>query len=306
MADDDPVTDAAHLTERYAENRRRGLLPWLGPMLGYPGVVWRQRALVQNFFRRELLGRFRGSVLGIFWVLAQPMFLFAVYFLVFGFVFKARLVEGEGPDPNFAVYLFSGVLIITAFLEATTRSCTAVVDNGNLVKKVAFPCELLPVHLGLVSLLVMLVGVLVMLVVGSWAGVVVPGWRLLAWPVVLFLQFVLALGIGLLLAALHVFMRDAVQIWSILGQAWMFLSPVFWVMDGPNGFRARLPWAWVLEWNPLYPIIQAHRLSLGVTPAIVDGTLGGHLLASAAWAFGCLALGYTFFMSRREKFADLV
>ena len=306
MADDDPVTDAAPLTERYAENRRRGLLPWLGPMLGYPGVVWRQRVLVHNFFRRELLGRFRGSALGIFWVLVQPIFLFAVYFAVFGFLFETRFTPGEGPDANFAIYLFSGVLVITAFLEATTRSCTSVVDNGNLVKKVAFPCELLPVHLGLVSLLVMLVGVLVLLASGMAFGVVVPGWGLLALPVVVFLQFVLALGIGLLLAGLHVFMRDAVQIWSILGQAWMFLSPVFWVMDGPGGFRARLSWAGVLEWNPLYSIIQAHRLSLGVTPTIVDGTLGGHLLASAAWAFGCLALGYTFFMSRREKFADLV
>ncbi len=300
------VTDSAPLIERYAERRPRGLWRWLLPMLGYPRVVWEQRTLVHNFFRRELLGRFRGSALGIFWVLVQPIFLFAVYFAVFGFVFKARFVEGEGPDPNFAVYLFSGVLVITAFLEATTRSCTAVVDNGNLVKKVAFPCELLPVHLGLVSLLVMLVGVVVLLITGTISGVVKPGLGLLLWPVVLFLQFVLALGIGLFLAGLHVFMRDAVQIWGILGQAWMFLSPVFWIMEGPYGFRARLSWAWILEWNPLYPILQAHRLSLGITPGIIDGTLAGHLAASAAWALGCLAIGYTFFMSRREKFADLV
>lgn len=270
----------------------------------YPRRIWRHHLLVQNFFRRELFGRFRGSVLGVFWVLIQPIFLFSIYFFVFAFMFSTKF--GGSTGPAFAVYMLSGLLVVTSYMEATTRSCTVVVENGNLVKKVAFPCELLPVHLVGVSTMVFLVGVVVLMVIGLSTGTMAPDARILLWPFVVVVQVVFSLGVGLTLACVHVFMRDASHLWGLLGQAWMFLSPTFWYLEGDGGLLQKSELAAWLRINPLYPLMQAHRLALGVTPGAVDGTLGEHLLVASAWAVAFIVFGHALFMSRREKFADLV
>lgn len=298
------VSISTVIHEHYAHTRRRGLFRFVGDVLRYPVCIWAHRLLVQNFFRRELLGRFRGSFLGVFWVLVQPIFLFSIYFFVFGFMFSMKFPGQAGPE--FAVYLLSGLLVVTAFMEATLRACTVVVENGNLVKKVAFPCELLPVHLVGVATMVFLVGIVVLMIIGLATGTVTPDLRILAWPLVLAVQIVFSLGVGLALACIHVFMRDAAHIWALVGQAWMFLSPGFWYLEGKGGLLEKTEWASWLRLNPLYPIMQANRLALGVTPNRVDGTLTHHLLVASAWAIGMLVIGHALFMSRREKFADLV
>ena len=298
----------APVHEYYAHLRRRGVLAHLASLFDYPAKIWRHHLLVQNFFRRELLGRFRGSVLGLFWVLIQPLFLFTLYFLVFGFMFGSRLAPGVGPSPDFAIYMLSGVLVVTSFMEATSRACTVVVDNGNLVKKVAFPCELLPVHVGGVAIMVFLVGVLLLLTLGLSTGVARIGANIFLWPLVLIAHVVMALGFGLALACIHVFMRDAAYIWGMLGQALMLLSPTFYWLYGPtgDGLASRLPWAEWLTWTPLYSLVQAHRHCLGVTPEWLDGDVWSHLATTASWAIGAMVFGHALFMSRREKYADLV
>jgi ABC-type polysaccharide/polyol phosphate export permease len=197
-------------------------------------------------------------------------------------------------------------LVVNSFMEATSRACTVVVDNGNLVKKVAFPCELLPVHLVGVATMVFLVGSIVLMSIGLATGTMAPDARILLWPVVVVVQIGLALGVGLALACIHVFMRDASYVWGLLGQAWLFLSPTFWQLEGEGGLLEKSAWAEWLRVNPLYSLMQAHRLALGVTPGQVDGTLAGHLATATMWAAGALVFGHALFMSRREKFADLV
>jgi len=279
-------------------------------VLGYPATIWRHRYLLQNFFRRELLGRFRGSVLGIFWVLVQPIFLFLIYYLVFGYMF-GHVRTGEAPSKDFALYLFTGVLAFNALSEGCMRACTSVVDNGNLVKKVAFPSELLPVHTVLVAMVVYLVGAGVCLVVGIGYDTLHPDWTLLLLPLVLLIQTAFTLGLGLLLANLHVFARDTAQLWSILAMAWMFLTPIFWfpyqVEEGLGGWLQT-----ILNLNPAYPLVQAQRLVLGARDTVIGdhlvtfGNLGNHLLVASAWAVFFLGLGFGVFTSRKHKFADLV
>ena len=277
----------------------------------YPAVVANNWTLIANFFRRDLLGRFRGSLLGIFWVLVQPIFLFAIYYFVFGFLLGPKTGTG-GPDVGFAFYLFSGIVAFTAMTESTTRSCNVILENGNLVKKVAFPCELLPVPNILVSLIVYAVGVTVLMSTGLWQSQINPGIELLVWPLVLVVHCAMCLGLGLLLACLQVLMRDTFHLYSIGQQAWFFLSPVFWplaLFEGKLGEHA-----WVVELNPMYSLIQAHRYVFGFGGhdymLHADGTpLPGiwyHLGFAALWATFFLVIGYSFFMSRKNKFADLV
>jgi len=288
----------------------RGTLRHLRSLLGYPALVWHNRYMVQNFLRRDLLGRVHGSFLGIWWILLQPLFLFTIYFLVFG-MFLGDWKWGEAPDPRLAVYLFSGVIVFHALIEATTQCCQIVVDNGNLVKKVAFPSEALPIHVGAVSIVLYVVGALVCLPAGWALGVLHPGWTLLALPLVLIVQFVMTIGIGLFLANLYVFVRDVAQLWRLGTMAWMFLSPVFWMpsqLMGDGTGDAKFPmWAITLlsHGNPAYPLIMAHRLALGGTDPQL-GDFWTHLGVAAAWATVFLVVGYSTFMASKHKYADLV
>lgn len=300
------------LTKTYsAEAARHTFVRGMLPVLHYPRLLFEHRYLVQNFFRRELLGRFRGSLLGMVWVLVHPIFLFTIYYLVFGYLFGPKIDPAIGPDPHFAIYLFSGVIAFTSLNEGLTRSCTSVCDNGNLVKKVAFPSELLPVHSILIAQMVYLVGAVVCVAVGTWYGVLQPSWTLLLLPIVLLVQFVFTLGVGLLLATLQVFVRDTSHLWGILVTAWMFLTPVFWF---PSQLEEKLGGSLgtILSWNPAYPLLQAHRIALGAVDvdlpgAVVRlGSIGEHLLHAGGWALLFLFLGHGVFFSRRHKFADLV
>lgn len=297
---------ARSFDSRFAD---RSALSFLPSLLRFPALVWANRYMVQNFLRRDLMARVNGSMLGLGWLLLRPMALFVLYYLVFGLVLGPKGVDGS-PDPRYALYLFSGVIAFHALAEATGVACSIVVDNGNLVKKVAFPSEVLMVHVALVAQVIYAVGAVVVFVAGWAMGLSQPGWLLLALPLTMLLQFVLTLGMGMLLANLNVFSRDTAQLWALLSQAWMFLSPVFLhptqlqglVKDNPT--LAFVP-GLMEAINPAWALMQVQRLSLGA----VDPHLGSfwpQLGVAAAWAFGFLVVGYTVFMSRKHKFADLI
>jgi lipopolysaccharide transport system permease protein len=308
------VTGSATPVHSYsAEDAPRGFFRHVLPLLQLPAEMVRHRYLIMNFFRRDLLGRFRGSLLGVFWVLVHPIFLFTIYYLVFGLLF-GKWQQHQLPDPSFAIYLFSGVVAFQALIEGTSRSCTSVVENGNLVKKVAFPSHLLPVHVNLVALLVYLVGATVCTVCGTALGVLHPGWSLLALPLVLLVQFTMAYGLGLFLANLQVFSRDTGHLWGIAATAWMFLTPVFWYPDlmlkkfGPDV-------AAVFDLNPAAHLVQAHRIVLGAhdyvnpddpTSGVTFGNLWEHLGVTALWAVALLVIGFGTFTSRSHRYADMV
>lgn len=287
------------IREYDAATTPQGTLRHVLSIFDYPGLIWRNRYMVQNFFRRDLMARVHGSYLGVYWLLLQPLFQFALYFLVFGIFF------GAGPDPKYAVYLFTGVIVFVALLEATSQCCNIVVDNGNLVKKVAFPSETLPVTASLTSLVIYMVGAALMLIVGTATGVLQPGWLLLAWPLVLFVQFSMTLGIGLMLANAYVFVRDVSQLWRLATMAWQFLSPVFWT---PDLVKGKLPgWGFTLleVTNPAYSLIMAHRLVLGGTDPIL-GEFWSQLGIASVWALLFMVVGYGTFMGSKHKYADLV
>ncbi|MCA8977297.1 MAG: ABC transporter permease [Planctomycetes bacterium] len=283
----------------------RGVLRHILPLAGYPALIWRNRFTVNNFFRRELMGRFHGSFLGAWWMLVQPLFQFTVYYLVFGIIF-GDFKSGEGPDPTFAIYLFSGIIVFHALIEAVGQGVNIVTSNSNLVKKVAFPSEVLIVPPVMNSIVIYLVGAIVCLVLGVAFGVLHPGLDLLALPLVLLLQFALTIGIGLFLGNLNVFIRDISQLWRILSMAWMFTTPIFWE---PTRLTSKFP-ASILpdvyfSMNPGYSLVMAHRIVLGGDNPVL-GDLWTHIGWLTFWATFYLVLGYSTFVSKKHKFADLV
>lgn len=287
----------------------QGVLRHVLPIVRYPAVVWQNRYMIQNFLRRDLMGRAHGSLLGIWWLLLHPLFSFTIYFLVFG-MFLGNWKWGQAPDPRQAVYLFSGVIFFHSLVEATTQCCQIVVDNGNLVKKVAFPSEALVIHVGVVSIVLYLIGALVCVPSGVALDVLHPGWLLCALPVVLLVQFTLTIGIGLLLANLYVFVRDISQLWRIFTMTWMFLTPVFWrhadiAHKFPDWVTTVLTHA-----NPAASLMEVHRLAIGFhNPPDGPSEFGDfweQLAIAAAWAVGFLVFGYSTFTASKHKYADLV
>jgi len=276
----------------------------LRDMFGFPQLVWQNRNMVANFFVRDLMGRFHGSLLGAWWMLVQPVFMFAVYYVVFGMLYRRG---GEDPT-QFALYMFSGVICFHALNEALTTGCSVVVGNGNLVKKVAFPSEVLPIPSALVSLILYVFGAVVVVAIGAWTGKFTPGFELLFAPIVLVLQFVLTLGISLLLANANVFARDVQQVWRIFSMAWFFLSPVFWhpaMMRELIGDPTLTSLAFYA--NPAYSLLMAHRITLaGEIPSLGITDFWGHVGVLSIWASAMFVLGHLTFTANKHKHADIV
>ncbi|MHC5064357.1 MAG: ABC transporter permease [Planctomycetota bacterium] len=314
------------LTNHYSASApKKGVLGYAMRAPGYVPLLWKSRVLVWNFFRRELLGRFRGSFLGVFWVLLQPAFQFLIYFSVFGILFARSSTLSQ---VDFAIYLFAGIVFFTSVVEGTSTAMRSILANGNLVKKVAFPCEVLPLTPALIAAVVYLVGSVVLLLAGLGASFFIAadsspplqvGLSILALPILLCLQVMFVVGLGMFLAATNVFARDTSYLYSIFTQAWFFLSPNFWTTDLIYGTAERYGISEstaniLMLLNPMFPFLMAQRQIFGVGTGLSSEmyasyfptSLGENLLMALAWASLSMVLGYGFFMSRKRKFADLV
>lgn len=308
------------VTRRDARHAKRYPHQYLGEVFQFPALVLKYQNLIKNFFVRELFGRFRGSLLGVLWVLIHPFFLFFTYYLVFGVLFNARGLPGQAMW--YPLYLFLGVVIWSMFAETTVRCTTIIVENANLIKKVAFPAQLLPVHLSAVNLLVCTVGMLAFFIIAgiatgfgtyqlSW-----PGLRILFLPLFMFMLFALSIGIGFMLAAAHVFFRDTVQLFTIMINLWFFCSPVIW---HARTFESNSDPAMkeflegivpLLELNPLHPILTGIRGSLGLQNAFAKVPTLPEIALLLGYAFIpaalCFVIGFTVFRSLQYRFADEV
>jgi len=262
------------------------------------GSVTRNRELIGQMIRREVVGRYRGSALGLAWSFFNPVLMLAVYTLVFSGIFKARWNTAGQPESigHFAIVMFVGMIVLNLLTEVLTRSPTLILANPNFVKKVVFPLEILPVvtlgaagfHL-LISLAVLLLAFLM------FNGFL--HWTVILLPFVLMPLALLTLGLSWGLASLGVYLRDVSQAIGLICSVLMFMSPIFYPLSSvPEKFR------WIIAANPLTFIIeQARRL-------VIDGGLPdwGDLfffaVASAAVAWG----GFAWFQKTRKGFADVL
>lgn len=247
----------------------------------------RFRLVFKQFLRREVLARYRGSMLGITWALLNPLMMLGVYTLVFVGVFKARWPGAEDAGGlAFALNIFAGLMVFNLFSEVVGRSPNLIVEQPNLVKKVAFPLELLA-YLTLGSALFHFLLSTLILVFGlAFLTHALPP-TLLYVPVVILPLLPLLLGVSWTLSALGVYVRD---ISSIIGMAislLMFLSPIFY---SPNALSPR--WQIWINLNPLTAVIENLRrvAFMGVMP---DWASWGAALAlftpialAGAWIFG--------------------
>lgn len=199
--------------------------------------LWRNRNLIAALTRREVIGRYRGSVLGMLWSFFNPVFMLIVYTFVFSVVFKARWNARSDLKTEFALVLFAGLIVFNLFAECINRAPSLILSNVNYVKKVVFPLEVLPwVAMGsilfhtLVSLAVWLVSYFILF------GV--PHATVLLLPLVLLPLIFFVMGLSWFLASLGVYLRDVGQFIGIVTTVLMFLSPIFYPITAlPEKYR---------------------------------------------------------------------
>ncbi len=259
--------------------------------------LWRNRSLVIALIKREVVGRYRGSMMGMAWSFFNPVLMLVIYTFVFSVVFKARW--GNGVDESksvFAIVLFVGMIVHGLFAECINRAPSLILSNVNYVKKVVFPLEILPwvsfgsaLFHGAISLVVLLAAQLILTHQLVWTALLFP---------FMLLPLVFAtMGFAWLLAGLGTYIRDIGQITGMFTTVLMFLSPVFYPISAlPVQYQT-----W-LQLNPLTFIIEEGRNTLifGKVPDI--GQWGAMLMAGLliAWA------GFAWFQKTRKGFADVL
>lgn len=259
--------------------------------------LWRNRQLIWQMIRREILGRYRGSVLGLAWSFFNPLMLLIVYTFVFSVVFKARWgVSGNESRADFAIILFVGMIVQGLFAESVNRAPGLIVGNVNYVKKVVFPLEILPwVALGSAAFNSM-VSVMVLLVAQLIINQHLP-WTIVFFPLIMLPMVFAVMGFAWFLAALGVYVRDVGQLTGIFTTVLMFLSPVFYPVSAlPPEYQI------LLKLNPLTLIIEESRkvLIFGNVPDWLS--LGAVTLAG----LGIAAAGFWWFQRTRKGFADVI
>ncbi|MEE3202607.1 MAG: ABC transporter permease [Acidobacteriota bacterium] len=266
----------------------------------------RYRSLIHALVMRDLKARYRGSVLGFFWSFANPLLLLMVYTFVFSVVLPGRF---PGIDENYALFLFCGLLPWTWFSSTLTEASNSLLTNGNLIKKVLFPAEVLPV-VAVISNMVhffLALPILILALVFFASRLPTVG-ELLWFPVVVAVQFVMSLGFGFILAALTVHFRDIKDLLSNVLTLWFFATPILY------------PWTMVAERGPIFfGLPPLGKLLMDANPAshlvisyqeilFWDGPYGHWrwLLLTAILSIGMFLIGYAFFDRLRDSFAEEV
>jgi lipopolysaccharide transport system permease protein len=259
--------------------------------------LWRNRQLIVQMIKREVIGRYRGSAMGLAWSFFNPIFMLVVYTFVFSEVFKARWnVVGDESKTQFALVLFVGMIVLGLFSEVINRAPGLILSNVNYVKKVIFPIEILPVIAMGAALFHSLISLTVLLTAFALFNSYLH-WTVAFIPLVLLPLIILTLGFSWILASLGVFIRDVAQTIGLVTTVLMFLSPVFYPITAvPERFRQ------IIMANPLTFIIEQARevLIWGHTPNWVG--LGIYTLVAIVVAW----LGYAWFQKTRKGFADVL
>uniref|UniRef100_A0A540VHM7 Transport permease protein n=2 Tax=Litorilinea aerophila TaxID=1204385 RepID=A0A540VHM7_9CHLR len=272
----------------------------------YQSMAWRlaelyhYRELIRNLVISELKARYKNSVLGFIWSLLNPLGMMLVFTVVFGVLWPNGQIE------KYPIFLLCGLLPWNYFAASINSSMHSIVGNGQLIKKVYFPREVLPIATVLAQLVNFLLAFLVLFAVLLVFRSQFSPWLWML-PIVILIQTCFTLGMALILSTLHVFYRDTVMVMDVVLLAWFFLTPVFYsVQQLPPSYHMlglelnirRL--AYIL--NPMASLVNVYRdlLYYGYRTNL------DFFLRTAATALIVLVIGYWFFTRYSDRFGEEV
>jgi lipopolysaccharide transport system permease protein len=252
-------------------------------------------SLIWQLTKRETLQRYRGSLLGMTWIILGPLLVLSVYAFVFSEIFPSRWASMPG-SADFAVMIFCGMIFYGLFADCVSRASGLILGNPNYVKKVIFPLHVLPVVSVLAGVIQLAINMVVLEIFVAVFLQRVP----VTLPLAIFPVFALAalcLGLSWLLASLGIFLRDIGQVTGFILSILFFLSPVLYPLEAvPEKYRS-----W-MKLNPLTTIIENARRTLvtGEVPSIYD------LAWPAILGMAVAGLGLFWFVKTKKGFADVM
>ncbi|MGH9159905.1 MAG: ABC transporter permease [Vicinamibacteraceae bacterium] len=258
----------------------------------------RYRALIQSLVARELKARYRGSVLGFFWSFINPLLLLLIYTFVFSVVLPRPMNEKGEELKHYALFLFCGLLPWTWFTASLTDAANSLLAGGNLIKKVLFPAEILPIVSVLANMMHFFFGLPILLAFLIYYQQPLHPAELLWFPIVVLVQLLLTLGVGVFLAALTVHFRDIRDILANLLTFWFFATPIIYEMAFVPEKGQKF-----VNLNPFTHLAISYQEIL-----YYDGPFGHWkwLFALAVAALLVFLVGYFFFDRLRDSFAEEV
>ena len=257
-------------------------------------ALWGYRSFVWNSVLREFSGRYRESLFGAFWSVANPLAMIIIYTVIFGRLMRPSLTGHENTPFAFSIYLCAGVITWGLFSEMLSRLNGIFLEHGNLIKKSSFPRICLPAIAAVSALLnfsiVLSIYLVFLALIQHW-----PGWVIFSIIPLLALQILFTLGLGIFLGTLNVFFRDVGQLTGIVLQFWFWLTPIVYTFPAlPEQART------LLRFNPMLPLITAYQ-NVFLSAQLPDFR---SLLPLAILTAFFLVLGAKFFLSRVGELVD--
>jgi ABC-2 type transport system permease protein len=262
-------------------------------------AVWQYRGLIGNFARREIKGKYKGSLLGSAWSLINPLATLATYSLVFGFILRFPTpVAGNGELTNFPVYLFTALVVWNFFYSVTTSGMAALVGAGPLLRKIHFPpyAPVMGSALAVLNQTAIEFSLLFVVYLVVWN----ISWTILMVPVLLVLLAAFALGLGMFLSILNARFRDVAYIVTVLLGLLFYASPIIYPITLVTDLYPAHPWLRLYEYNPITSFVEAFRDVLWHLTFPGWGRLGYLTLVSVA----VLTIGWAYFQRNADDVSE--
>ena len=249
--------------------------------------LYQYRELLKTSVKKEIRGKYKNSFLGVLWSFLNPLLQIIVYALVFQVILK-------NPKENYAIFLCCGLVPWTFFASTITRSAFTMIENGNIIKKVYFPREILPISIVTSETVNFMISTIIIL------GFVILGKLglsiyILFYPLVLLAQYLLLIAISLIVSSISVYVRDLQHLIGVAMQLLFYATPIVYAADSiPENLK------WILSLNPMTYIIDGYR-AIFYNQAMPDLTAIGILICIGI--AGC-AIGYLIFNKLQKGFAE--
>ena len=250
--------------------------------------IYEYRLMVYSLVKRDLRGKYKGSVLGFMWTFVNPLLQLLVYNMVFSIIMKAGVEK-------FYLYLFVGLIPWLFFSAAITGGSTCIIAQKDLIKKIRFPREIIPISYVTSQFVNMLLSFIVVIIVSVVSGVKLTVGGILCLPVIMLVEYMMALGIALISSSLTVYFRDLEHILAIVAMAWLYATPICYPETmGPEKYLS------LYRLNPVTPVVNAYRdvLYYGKTPDLTT------LLLAAGIGLITIILGVLIFGKLQRRFAE--
>lgn len=208
--------------------------------------IYRYRELLKTSVKKEIRGRYKNSCLGVIWSFLNPLLQIAVYAIVFPLILR-------NTQENYVIFLCCGLIPWTFFATGINRSAFNIIENGNIVKKVFFPREILPISVITSEAINFIISTIIILAFVICGGLGISKY-ILFYPIILLVQYLLVLGISFVISSVTVYLRDVQHFIGVLLQLLFYAAPVVYAPETiPENFK------WILKFNPMTYIINGYR-----------------------------------------------